>query len=86
MAAAPSTPPAGEALHYPLMADTWNPVATDFLKDDLSKALIQAGFDTDAPCIFIAEGFLMYLDLDSLTRLLRSLAELSAGGQGTCEH
>jgi methyltransferase (TIGR00027 family) len=54
-------------------------VAVD-LRDDWPKALIDAGFDTNQPTAWIAEGLLGYLPPEAQDRLLDNITALSADG------
>lgn len=54
-------------------------VAID-LRDDWPTALKDAGFDTDAPTAWIAEGLLIYLPSDAQDRLFDNITALSARG------
>jgi methyltransferase (TIGR00027 family) len=55
------------------------PVAVD-LRDDWPAALRAAGYDPGAPVAWVIEGLLVYLDEDSVDRLMRDVASLSAPG------
>jgi methyltransferase (TIGR00027 family) len=50
------------------------------LRDDWPTALRAAGFDTDRPGAWIAEGLLAFLPPDAQDRLLDNITELSAPG------
>jgi methyltransferase (TIGR00027 family) len=50
------------------------------LRDDWPTALRQAGFDTDAPTAWIAEGLLSYLPPEAQDRLFDAITALSAPG------
>jgi methyltransferase (TIGR00027 family) len=50
------------------------------LRSDWPKALRDAGFDTDAPTAWLAEGLLMYLPADAQDLLFERVTELSAPG------
>lgn len=54
-------------------------VAVD-LRRDWPKALIAAGFDTDRPTAWIAEGLFGYLPPEAQDRLLDNISALSANG------
>jgi methyltransferase (TIGR00027 family) len=54
-------------------------VAID-LRQDWPNALRDAGFDTDAPTAWLAEGLLMYLPADAQDRLFEEITALSAVG------
>lgn len=50
------------------------------LRQDWPKALRHAGFDSEAPTAWLAEGLLMYLPADAQDRLFEQLTALSAAG------
>lgn len=50
------------------------------LRDDWSSALCAAGFKSDVPTAWIAEGLLMYLPPEAQDRLLAAVTELCAAG------
>ena len=50
------------------------------LRDDWPAALAQAGFDTERPTAWIAEGLLAFLPPDAQDRLLDNITTLSAVG------
>jgi methyltransferase (TIGR00027 family) len=50
------------------------------LRDDWPAALRQAGFDTDRPTVWVAEGLLAFLPPEAQDRLLDNITELSAPG------
>ncbi|MGC2654183.1 MAG: class I SAM-dependent methyltransferase [Mycobacterium sp.] len=50
------------------------------LRDDWPKALLDAGFDTNRPTAWIAEGLLGYLPPEAQDRLLDNITALSADG------
>jgi methyltransferase (TIGR00027 family) len=52
-------------------------VAID-LREDWPAALRMAGFDPEARVAWVIEGLLVYLDEDSVDRLMRDVASLSA--------
>jgi methyltransferase (TIGR00027 family) len=54
-------------------------VAID-LRQDWPAALREAGFDSDAPTAWLAEGLLMYLPADAQDRLFELISSLSAPG------
>jgi methyltransferase (TIGR00027 family) len=54
-------------------------VAID-LRDDWPAALVEAGFDTQQPTAWSAEGLLVYLPPDAQDRLFDNIAALSAPG------
>ena len=54
-------------------------VAID-LRDDWPAALVEAGFDTQQPTAWSAEGLLVYLPPDAQDRLFDNIADLSAPG------
>ncbi len=47
--------------------------AADFTVDDIEAALVAAGHDASVASLFVVEGLLIYLDVDVIERLLRSL-------------
>lgn len=55
------------------------PVAID-LREDWPAALVEAGFDTERPTAWLAEGLLPYLPDHAEAALLRQIAGLSAPG------
>lgn len=55
------------------------PIAVD-LRDDWPAALRAAGFATDRPTAWLAEGLLIYLPPEAQDRLLGNITELSAPG------
>ncbi|OBH84291.1 SAM-dependent methyltransferase [Mycobacterium scrofulaceum] len=61
-------------------------VAID-LREDWPAALVEAGFDANAPTAWSAEGLLIYLPPDAQDRLFDNIAALSApGSQVATEH
>jgi methyltransferase (TIGR00027 family) len=54
--------------------------AADLIDDDVGGALLECGFDREAPAVFIVEGVTMYLDEVVVRRQLMSLAEIAAPG------
>jgi methyltransferase (TIGR00027 family) len=56
------------------------PVAADLAREDLATALGKAGFDSEAPALWVAEGLFMYLSADEADRLLDDMRSLSAPG------
>lgn len=62
-----------KARGLPVLAKELRYVPCDFQRTELNTALLQAGFDTRAPSIWIWEGVTLYLPkeavLDSLTRI-----------------
>ncbi|MFI6442216.1 SAM-dependent methyltransferase [Streptomyces sp. NPDC050759] len=50
------------------------------LRDDWPPALIEAGFRTDQPTAWTAEGLLVYLSEDETTKLIKGVSTLSAPG------
>lgn len=50
------------------------------LRDDWRSALLNAGFDPQAPTAWLAEGLLVYLPQDAERALLETISELSAPG------
>ncbi len=58
------------------------PVAADLSTDSVSDRLHDAGFDDDAPAVFVAEGLLYYLGPPVVRRLLSEVvAATTAGSQ-----
>jgi len=55
-------------------------VATDFHEDDMTRALLAAGYDTSCPTFWLWEGVTMYLRPQAVAANLRSFASLSARG------
>ena len=55
------------------------PIAVD-LRDDWPAALRAAGYATDTPTAWLAEGLLIYLPPEAQDRLLDNITELSAPG------
>jgi methyltransferase (TIGR00027 family) len=54
-------------------------VAADFARDDWLRRLIDAGFDPDAPALFLWEGVTMYLDRAAVEATLRQVAGTARG-------
>jgi methyltransferase (TIGR00027 family) len=50
------------------------------VREDWPGVLRAAGFDPGAPVAWVIEGLLVYLDADSVDRLMRDVACLSAPG------
>jgi methyltransferase (TIGR00027 family) len=50
------------------------------LRDDWPAALVAAGFESDLPAVWTAEGLLAYLGNDDAERLLTRVGDLSAAG------
>ena len=50
------------------------------LRQDWPAALVNAGFDSEKPTAWLAEGLLMYLPADAQDRLFTQICELSAPG------
>ena len=46
----------------------------------LRESLLQAGFDPGQPCAWLLEGFLFYIQSDSITTILEDVTALSAPG------
>jgi methyltransferase (TIGR00027 family) len=64
-----------------ISADRLHFVAMDLSVNTFdSEALIKSGFDPTQPADWIAEGLLMYLTLDVVSSLMRTLKSLSAPG------
>jgi methyltransferase (TIGR00027 family) len=62
-------------------ADRLHFVAMDLRANTVdSVALIKSGFDPTQPAVWIVEGLLMYLTLDVVSSLMRTLKSLSAPG------
>ncbi len=55
-------------------------VPVDLARDDLGSALDQAGHDATAATLFIAEGLLVYLDVEVIRHLLVVLRQRAAMG------
>lgn len=55
-------------------------VATDFHEDDMTRALLAAGYDSSRPTFWLWEGVTMYLRPQAVAANLRSFASLSARG------
>jgi methyltransferase (TIGR00027 family) len=54
-------------------------VAADFEKEDWLKKLVEAGFDTRQPALFLWEGVLIYLDREAVENTLRKIASTAQG-------
>lgn len=54
-------------------------VAADFEKDDWLSLLVDAGFDTNKPALFLWEGVIMYLDREAVEDTLRKIASTARG-------
>jgi methyltransferase (TIGR00027 family) len=67
------------AEHGALPSAQRHAVAID-LRQDWPAALREAGFDPDAPTVWLAEGLLMYLPADAQDRLFEQITTLSASG------
>jgi methyltransferase (TIGR00027 family) len=65
--------------HAATAATRYVPVPID-LRQDWPKALCEAGFDSEAPTAWAAEGLLPYLPADAQDVLFERIAELSAPG------
>lgn len=52
--------------------------AADFETDDVAGALSAAGLDPTAPALFVCEGVLVYLDVETIDRLLTALHTMAA--------
>ncbi|WET82443.1 SAM-dependent methyltransferase [Amycolatopsis sp. QT-25] len=55
------------------------PIAGD-LRGDWAATLIDAGFDPAEPCVWLAEGLLLYLSADAERSLIHTVDSLSAEG------
>lgn len=55
-------------------------VPVDFESDDLKTSLLQAGFNTTAPTLFLWEGVVEYLTSDVVSATLHQLHEMSPSG------
>ena len=55
-------------------------IAADFTADPITEPLLAAGLDATAPALFTLEGIAVYLDLDTLTRVLRAFRAIAAQG------
>jgi methyltransferase (TIGR00027 family) len=53
--------------------------SADFAVDDLSAVLSACGHDRGEPSLFVCEGLLVYLDEDTIVRLLGALRDRAAG-------
>lgn len=67
------------AEHGALPSAKRHAVAID-LRLDWPTALLEAGFDTDTPTAWLAEGLLMYLPAEAQDRLFEHITALSAPG------
>jgi methyltransferase (TIGR00027 family) len=54
-------------------------VAADFETDDWLAQLVEAGFDSHQPAVFLWEGVIMYLDRQAVESTLRKVATTAAG-------
>jgi methyltransferase (TIGR00027 family) len=54
-------------------------VAADFEKEDWLSLLVDAGFDTSKPALFLWEGVIMYLDWEAVEDTLRKIASTAKG-------
>jgi methyltransferase (TIGR00027 family) len=55
-------------------------VPVDFEIDDLATALLQSGYDTDTPCLFLWEGVTQYLTAEAIDGTLAAIRGLSHAG------
>jgi len=55
-------------------------LGVDLTHPSWSRALCEAGYDPQAPSVWLIEGLLMYLDSTAVHTLLRTVAELAAPG------
>ncbi len=55
-------------------------VAVDFESDDLAKALLESGYHTDKPGLFLWEGVTQYLSSEAVDEALSVIRELSCRG------
>lgn len=60
------------------------PVVVDFERDDLSRALREAGLDPSKRTVWIWEGVTMYLEEPAIRATLRLIASLSSPGALLC--
>jgi O-methyltransferase involved in polyketide biosynthesis len=60
-----------QVYQYPLQASSWATVAADLQKPGWTEQLLQQGFRTDVPTIWVAEGLLYYLKPSTVTPLLQ---------------
>jgi methyltransferase (TIGR00027 family) len=56
------------------------PVPVDLVDGDPGRALVEAGYRSDVPAVLVVEGVLVYLPVDAVADLLRTLADVSAPG------
>lgn len=54
-------------------------VAANFEKEDWLSRLMDAGFDTSKPALFLWEGLIMYLDWEAVEDTLRKIASTARG-------
>jgi methyltransferase (TIGR00027 family) len=54
-------------------------VAADFEKEDWLSRLVDAGFDTDKPTLFLWEGVMFFLDREAVEATLRKIASCASG-------
>jgi methyltransferase (TIGR00027 family) len=54
-------------------------VSADFETEDWLTRLVEAGFDTGKPALFLWEGVMIYLDRDAVETTLRKIASTAAG-------
>ena len=54
-------------------------VAADFETEDWLARLVEAGFDTRQPAVFLWEGVIMYLDREAVESTLRTVASTASG-------
>lgn len=55
------------AAQFPLLVDSWQPVAADLSQTSLASCLQSSGFDATVPCVWLAEALLYYLPLSQVT-------------------
>ena len=61
-------------------------VPVDFTRDSLARSLIGAGYDVNAPAVWVWEGVIMYLDDAALRGTLTAIRTLSAPGSRLIAH
>jgi len=54
-------------------------VSADFETEDWLTRLVEAGFDTGKPCLFLWEGVMIYLNREAVETTLRKIASTAAG-------
>jgi methyltransferase (TIGR00027 family) len=66
--------------NLPILARKVRYVTVNFERDDLSRALRDAGHSPSEPSAIVWEGVTMYLEVPAIEATLRTVAELSAKG------